>query len=74
MLRTGRRPQARGCLDWTERRTHLAGTAGARLCDRLLEGHWVRRIGSGRAVRLTPDGATALRDLLGIDGVAADLL
>ncbi|MGG7573254.1 ArsR/SmtB family transcription factor [Streptomyces sirii] len=73
-LRTGRRPQARGCLDWTERRPHLAGAAGARLCDRLLDRHWVRRVGSGRAVRLTHDGATALRDLLGIDGVGADLL
>ncbi|PBC83022.1 MULTISPECIES: helix-turn-helix transcriptional regulator [unclassified Streptomyces] len=73
-LRTGRRPQARGCLDWTERRAHLAGTAGARLCDRLLDRHWVRRVGSGRAVRLTPDGATALRDLLGIDGATADLM
>ncbi|MFJ9414632.1 ArsR/SmtB family transcription factor [Streptomyces sp. NPDC101227] len=72
-LRSGRRPQARGCLDWTERRPHLAGTAGARLCDRLLERHWVRRIGSGRAVRLTPDGARALHDLLGIDDAAAGL-
>ncbi|MEU9123430.1 helix-turn-helix domain-containing protein [Streptomyces sp. NPDC048506] len=73
-LRTGRRPQARGCLDWTERRPHLAGTAGARLCERLLDRRWIRRIGSGRAVRLTRDGATALHDLLGIDGATADLL
>ncbi|MFG2139487.1 helix-turn-helix domain-containing protein [Streptomyces sp. NPDC048650] len=73
-LRAGRRPQARGCLDWTERRPHLAGTAGARLCDRLLERRWVRRIGSGRAVRLTPDGAEALHELLGIDGAAAGLM
>ena len=72
-LRTGRRPQARGCLDWTERRPHLAGTAGARLCDQLLARRWVRRVGSGRAVRLTPDGATALHDLLGIDSTEAGL-
>ncbi|MFG3117324.1 ArsR/SmtB family transcription factor [Streptomyces sp. NPDC048197] len=72
-LRTGRRPQARGCLDWTERRNHLAGTAGARLCDRLLDRRWVRRIGSGRAVRLTDDGAAALQELLGLDGAAAGL-
>ncbi|MFF4288235.1 ArsR/SmtB family transcription factor [Streptomyces sp. NPDC001633] len=72
-LRTGRRPQARGCLDWTERRNHLAGTAGARLCDRLLDRRWVRRIGSGRAVRLTDDGAAALEELLGLDGAAAGL-
>ncbi|MFH8567172.1 ArsR/SmtB family transcription factor [Streptomyces sp. NPDC017993] len=73
-LRSGRRPQARGCVDWTERRRHLAGTAGARLCEQLLDRRWVRRIGSGRAVRLTPEGATALHDLLGIDGGAAGLV
>ncbi|GES33878.1 winged helix-turn-helix domain-containing protein [Streptomyces angustmyceticus] len=73
-LSPGRRPQARACLDWTERRTHLAGTAGARLCDQLLARHWIRRIGTTRAVRLTPEGATALHDLLGIDGAAADLM
>ncbi|QRX92775.1 MULTISPECIES: ArsR/SmtB family transcription factor [Streptomyces] len=73
-LRAGRRPQARGCLDWTERRQHLAGTAGARLCERLLERRWIRRIGTGRAVRLTPEGTTALRELLGLDEEAAGLV
>ncbi|MEU7635469.1 MULTISPECIES: ArsR/SmtB family transcription factor [unclassified Streptomyces] len=73
-LHGGRRPPARGCLDWTERRQHLAGTAGARLCDRLLERHWIRRIGTGRAVRLTPEGTTALRELLGFDEQAAGLV
>ncbi|MFC9742473.1 ArsR/SmtB family transcription factor [Streptomyces noursei] len=73
-LRGGRRPPARGCLDWTERRQHLAGTAGARLCERLLERHWIRRIGTGRAVRLTSEGSSALRKLLGIDGQAAGLV
>ncbi len=66
-LRAGRRPLARGCLDWTERRQHLAGVAGARLCETLLAHRWVIRIGSGRAVRLTPTGTTRLRPLLGGD-------
>ncbi|WP_033439692.1 winged helix-turn-helix domain-containing protein [Saccharothrix sp. NRRL B-16314] len=61
-----RRPIARACLDWTERRSHLAGTAGAHVCACLHERDWVRRIGTGRAVRLTPTGATALHDLLGV--------
>ena len=65
-LRPDRRPLARGCLDWTERRPHLAGTAGARLCEKLLGNGWVARIGSGRAVRLTPAGRTALRELLAL--------
>jgi hypothetical protein len=62
-----RRPLARGCLDWTERREHLAGTAGARICRTLLDRGWVARIGSGRAVRVTPAGESALTGLFGDD-------
>ena len=68
-LRPGRRPLARGCLDWTERRQHLAGAAGARLCQKFFDNGWVARIGSGRAVRLTRTGAPALHDLLGLSGL-----
>jgi DNA-binding transcriptional ArsR family regulator len=55
-----RRPLVRPCLDWTERRPHLAGTVGAALCRRCLDAQWVERVGSGRAVRLTPAGRQAL--------------
>ncbi|TDC84201.1 ArsR family transcriptional regulator [Micromonospora sp. KC606] len=68
-LRPGKRPLARGCLDWTERRQHLAGLAGAKLCETFLGNDWVVRIGSGRAVRLTLNGKAALRDLLGLSDV-----
>ncbi|GAA3395758.1 ArsR/SmtB family transcription factor [Cryptosporangium minutisporangium] len=68
-LRSGRRPLARGCLDWTERREHVAGVAGARVCEAFFAHGWVARIGSGRAVRLTPSGRTALSDLLGLPDV-----
>ncbi len=64
--RPGRRPLVRGCLDWTERRQHLGGLAGAKLCETFLGNGWVMRIGSGRAVRLTPSGHAALRHHLGI--------
>ncbi|MGW0776149.1 ArsR/SmtB family transcription factor [Streptomyces sp. NPDC002835] len=63
----GRRPLARRCLDWTERRPHLAGLAGARLCRHALDSGWCVRIGSERAVKVTPDGERALHALLGID-------
>ncbi|MFK3984284.1 ArsR/SmtB family transcription factor [Micromonospora sp. NPDC050397] len=63
-LRPGKRPLARGCLDWTERRQHLAGLAGAKLCETFLGNGWVARIGAGRAVRLTSNGKAALRQLL----------
>jgi DNA-binding transcriptional ArsR family regulator len=62
-----RRPLARGCLDWTERRQHLAGVAGARLCWTLLDRGWIARIGSGRAVRVTPGGTRGLTELFGND-------
>ena len=61
-----RRPLAKACLDWTERRSHLAGTAGAHLHAHFRARGWVRKVGTGRAVRLTPAGERALRDLLGV--------
>ena len=64
--RRGRRPLARACLDWTERRPHLAGVAGAALCRHALDAGWCVRIGSERAVKVTPEGEGALRELLGI--------
>lgn len=67
----GRRPVARSCLDWTERRPHLAGAAGAALCAYALAEGWCERIGSRRALRVTGRGEEALHGLLGI--VPADL-
>ena len=55
-----RRPLVRSCLDWTERRQHLAGAVGAALCRRCFDAGWVERIGTGRAVRLTPPGRDVL--------------
>ncbi|CAL9337597.1 hypothetical protein SUDANB95_00199 [Actinosynnema sp. ALI-1.44] len=62
----GRRPVAKPCLDWTERRSHLAGAAGAHICAHLRARGWVKNIGTGRAVKVTPLGEEALRDLLGL--------
>ena len=66
-LRKRKRPVARVCLDWTERRPHLAGGAGAQICSRFHANGWVRRIGDGRALLVTPTGQVALRELLGIE-------
>ncbi|WP_181790043.1 transcriptional regulator, partial [Streptomyces phytophilus] len=62
-----RRPLVRACLDWTERRPHLAGALGAALCAAALDRGWVRRVGSGRAVKVTPQGAEAFRKQLGAE-------
>lgn len=69
-LRAARRPLVRDCLDWTERRPHLAGALGAALCGRFLDLGWTVR-GIGRAIRLTPAGRPALAAALGVD--AAEL-
>ncbi|OIJ92512.1 ArsR/SmtB family transcription factor [Streptomyces colonosanans] len=68
--RKGRRPLARACLDWTERRRHLAGAAGAALCRHALDTGWCVRIGSERAVKITAAGERALSELLGIEAGA----
>ncbi|MCX4583225.1 helix-turn-helix transcriptional regulator [Streptomyces sp. NBC_01481] len=65
--RKGRRPLVRSCLDWTERKPHLAGLAGAELCRHALDAGWCVRIGSERAVKVTADGERALAELLGIE-------
>ncbi|MFE9645683.1 ArsR/SmtB family transcription factor [Streptomyces sp. NPDC006365] len=67
LVRTGRRPLARACLDWTERRPHLAGVAGAALCRHALDAGWCLRIGSVRAVRVTEKGERAFAEVLGIE-------
>ncbi|MDQ1044175.1 DNA-binding transcriptional ArsR family regulator [Streptomyces sp. V4I2] len=64
--RSSRRPLARACLDWTERRPHLAGVAGAALCRHALDAGWCVRIGSERAVKVTATGERILSELLGI--------
>ncbi|TVL93222.1 helix-turn-helix transcriptional regulator [Streptomyces sp. SAJ15] len=64
---SGRRPMARGCLDWTERRPHLGGRAGAALYRHALEAEWCVRIGSRRALRVSDTGRRALRRLLDLD-------
>jgi len=52
------------CLDWSERRDHLAGKLGSGLLAHFIERGWLRRIGSERALELTPPGQQALAPLL----------
>jgi DNA-binding transcriptional ArsR family regulator len=61
------RPLARACLDWTERKPHLAGALGAVLHQQLVSRSWVRPCRDSRAVRLTPEGELAIAELLGAE-------
>jgi DNA-binding transcriptional ArsR family regulator len=54
-----RRQFACRCLDWSERRDHLAGALGAALADHFKASRWIERQKHSRVVRVTP---------LGIDG------
>lgn len=68
---SSRRLPLRPCLDWTERREHLAGSYGDALCDHLLRESWAERHGSTRAVRFTDLGRTELARL-GVDLPTSD--
>ncbi len=59
-LRRGRRPLCRACLDWSERRHHLAGALGAALLARILEQRWARRARDSRALHFSALGEQAL--------------
>jgi DNA-binding transcriptional ArsR family regulator len=61
-----RRIFCRPCLDWSERRYHVAGHVGAEICRRCLELGWIARKRDTRAVRLTPAGAAGLAEAFGL--------
>lgn len=65
-LESSRRPMVRTCIDWTERRPHVAGALGAALVDRFLEAGWIRRRRDDRAVAVTPLGERRLKQELGV--------
>lgn len=54
------------CLDWSERRDHLAGRLGAALLEHFTREHWLRRRPGERALEVTPAGRRALAPLLGV--------
>jgi DNA-binding transcriptional ArsR family regulator len=58
---------ARGCLDWSEQRHHIAGPLGRRLMAHFLELDWVRLDRRSRAVRVTDAGRSGLHEGLGVE-------
>ena len=68
-----RRPMVRFCLDWTERRAHLAGWLGAALCRWLEEQDVIRRLSGTRALSVTPTGRVVLARLFGVESKQLDM-
>jgi len=52
----------RSCLDWSVRRSHLAGSLGAAIFDRIIAEKWARRESGSRAVRFSPKGQRAFEE------------
>lgn len=67
-LPSGRRRRlCRPCLDWTERRPHVAGPVGAAITTRLFDLGWMQRMPKSHAVAVTSTGRRGLQQTFGID-------
>lgn len=63
----GRRVFARQCLDWSERRFHLAGSLGAAVTTHFLQIGWIERLPGTRAVMITEKGRKGLLDTFQVE-------
>lgn len=61
-----RRKLAYPCIDWSERRPHLAGALGSALLKLGMDRQWLRRSLEDRALIVTPKGRRELHDAFGI--------
>jgi len=66
-----RRTFCRPCMDWSERRHHLAGSLGAALLSRLQGLKWAAREKNSRVIRFTPGGQRAFRELFNMNTALA---
>jgi DNA-binding transcriptional ArsR family regulator len=57
-----RRPMCRACIDWSERRYHLAGAVGEALMSRILELKWATLLPDSRVLRFSVKGERMLKD------------
>ncbi len=61
------RPLLRPCMDWSERKHHLAGSLGAAVTAAMLGRKWIARREASRVVSVSETGLTGLRDWAGVD-------
>lgn len=62
-----RRPLARQCLDWSERRPHLAGQLGAAMLEEMINRKWFRKVQFSRELTITSKGKQELYSVFGIE-------
>jgi DNA-binding transcriptional ArsR family regulator len=67
LLKQQKRIFARACLDWSERKHHLAGSLGAELLNIMITNGWVRKIKDSRAIMVTTKGREVLYDQFKIE-------
>ncbi|MBH5316719.1 winged helix-turn-helix transcriptional regulator [Paenibacillus sp. GSMTC-2017] len=58
-----RRSFSHKCLDWSERRHHLAGALGTALLERFLALNWIERIPGTRAIKVTCEGEKGFKEV-----------
>ena len=68
-LSKSRRPMCRSCLDWSSRRTHLAGSLGTALLDRFYELNWAVRVERSRVVEFSAKGERLLLTKFGVNAL-----
>ena len=73
-LDRGRREFCRTCIDWSERRPHVAGALGAAMLDRFGELGWIKRRATSRALVLTASGERGLSEFFGIRAIRSGAL
>jgi len=62
-----RRLLTRQCLDWTERKPHLAGLLGALLLENMVSRKWFRKIEGSRELMLSPKGRKEISEIFKLD-------
>jgi len=66
-LKAKKRMLSRPCLDWSERKLHLAGSLGSALLDHFIGNDWIRRTKNSRAMVITSKGSRMLYDIFNIE-------
>lgn len=65
-FKNNRRPLTRQCLDWSERRPHLAGQLGSVFLKKIIQRKWFKQVHFSRALIITAKGRQELYEWLGI--------